>query len=47
MVDIFSLGDQYSILVPSVLKAAVIKTFGYLIQHEQGKSIFTEPTFVC
>jgi hypothetical protein len=47
MVDVFNLGDTYNIMVPSVLKAAVIKTFGYLIQHEQGKSIFTEPNFVC
>lgn len=35
------------VMVPSVLKAAVIKTFGYLIQHEKGKNIFTTNEFVC
>jgi len=37
MTSIFYLQDQYpgsNIIVTSVLKAAVIKTFGYLIQHE-------------
>lgn len=37
MTDIFKVPEKYSeynIQLPSVLKAAIIKTFGYLIQHE-------------
>lgn len=33
--------------VPSILKAAIIKTFGYLIQHKRGSSIFTKDDYVC
>lgn len=33
--------------VPSILKAAIIKTFGYLIQHKRGSSIFTQDEYVC
>ena len=33
--------------MPSILKAAAIKTYGYLIQHEKGSSLFTENTYVC
>lgn len=33
--------------VPSILKAAIIKTFGYLIQHRRGSSIFTKDDYVC
>lgn len=50
MTGIFTLHElcpQQPIAVPSVLKAAVIKTFGYLIQHEQGRSKFTTSDFVC
>lgn len=38
---------DYNIQVPSVLKAALIKTYGYLIQHEKGKSRFTTNKYVC
>ena len=33
--------------MPSILKAAIIKTFGYLIQHTRGSSVFTSDTYVC
>lgn len=48
--QIFEVQDQYSdtqVLVPSILKAAAIKTYGYLIQHEKGSSLFTENSYVC
>jgi len=48
MTSIFYVQEQYpGVAVPSVLKAAVIKTFGYLIQHERGASLFTETEYVC
>lgn len=33
--------------MPSILKAAIIKTFGYLIQHTRGSSVFTSDAYVC
>lgn len=45
--DIFYIQDRENVSVPSVLKAAVIKTFGYLIQHQKGASIFTNSKYVC
>lgn len=49
MTDIFKVAQEYNqtIQIPSVFKAAIIKTFGYLIQHEKGKTIFTSNDFVC
>jgi hypothetical protein len=47
--QIFEVQDRYpesQILVPSILKAAAIKTYGYLIQHEKGSSLFTENHYV-
>jgi hypothetical protein len=45
--DIFYIQDRDNVQVPSVLKAAVIKTFGYLIQHQNGTSLFTDSKYVC
>lgn len=50
LTDIIHLQEDHpnsQIIVPSVLKAAVIKTFGYLIQHEKGSSLFTDEKYVC
>ena len=35
-------------MVPSILKAAAIKTYGYLIQHEKSENcLFTDSSYVC
>ena len=40
--SIFYVQEDYpEIAVPSILKAAAIKTFGYLIQHQKGSNHYT------
>lgn len=50
MIGVFKVQQQYpehNIQIPSVLKGAIIKTFGYLIQHEKESRIYTQNEFVC
>ena len=47
---VFEVYDKYpnhQMTVPSILKAAVIKTFGYLIQHQKSEAEFTQSAYVC
>ena len=46
--NIFEIEESKNVLVPAVLKAAIIKTFGYLIQHSkvQFDKIFNDNLYV-
>ena len=39
--------DHPDVAVPSILKAAVIKTFGYLIQHQNDAQYYSKSEYVC
>jgi hypothetical protein len=39
--------SKFGVFIPSILRAAVIKTLGYLIQHEREKNIYTKSSYVC